>query len=391
MANDSGAAQNKLGELFVEFGAKGLGGLLKGLNGVSAQFLLTKTAATEAVKMFTGLSKVASNSVIGFDKIAAASSFTTEELQRLSRWAKVNSIDFNSFIGQTVALEQALRKFKIGDASSLKGFQLLKLDPQELEKLGPLEALKRINEAIKDLDDVDKTMALNYLGLNEEMIFAMGKANRGIDDTINLTAEENNELRKQKDAWNDLKDASDQAGSVLVGHITEISDVTIFATKKLKDLIHFIQANKEQKIDIVIDFIYDTLKNLKHFIKGSMLPNPKEEEKTVFRKYGEWFTASAISLTKDIMKGTERRKNRINTIKPPSQSYKPQIQEGLDTLPPLVNAQGIPLETSKPNKNVTINLEQNIKLESIDDMTTLGLNLDQQQRNIVRDTSGVFE
>ena len=33
-----GAAQNKLGELFIDFGSSGLGTLLKGLNSVSASF-----------------------------------------------------------------------------------------------------------------------------------------------------------------------------------------------------------------------------------------------------------------------------------------------------------------------------------------------------------------
>ena len=48
--NNQGGAQSKLGELFVDFGTKGLGNLVKGLNKIQAQFLLTKNAGEQFVK-----------------------------------------------------------------------------------------------------------------------------------------------------------------------------------------------------------------------------------------------------------------------------------------------------------------------------------------------------
>ena len=45
MADNKSGASHELGNLFVDIGSSGLGSLLKGLNSLSATFMLTKNAA----------------------------------------------------------------------------------------------------------------------------------------------------------------------------------------------------------------------------------------------------------------------------------------------------------------------------------------------------------
>ncbi|MBQ2285319.1 MAG: hypothetical protein II244_06610, partial [Clostridia bacterium] len=73
----TGQAQNNLGQLFVDIGVGGLGQTLKALNSVSASFLLTKNAATQAIKPFIDMGKQAANSAVGIGKMAAALGTTT--------------------------------------------------------------------------------------------------------------------------------------------------------------------------------------------------------------------------------------------------------------------------------------------------------------------------
>ncbi len=58
MAEGNSGQSKGLGELFVEFGQKGGSGLMKTLNGISAQFLLTKNSAQQAINMVKDFSKV---------------------------------------------------------------------------------------------------------------------------------------------------------------------------------------------------------------------------------------------------------------------------------------------------------------------------------------------
>lgn len=50
-------AKNEAGQLFLDFGATGLGKLVKGLNSLSASFLLTKNGAEQALKPIISMSQ----------------------------------------------------------------------------------------------------------------------------------------------------------------------------------------------------------------------------------------------------------------------------------------------------------------------------------------------
>lgn len=79
----AGNAQSKLGELFVDIGVNGLGKTLKGLNSVSASFLLTKNAATQLVKPIVNMTHQFGQSAIGLEKMKLTFGTTIEQAQRM--------------------------------------------------------------------------------------------------------------------------------------------------------------------------------------------------------------------------------------------------------------------------------------------------------------------
>lgn len=84
----AGAAQNKLGELFVDIGVGGLGKTLKSLNSISASFLLTKNAAVQMVKPLVDMGVTAANSAVNIGKMASALGTTKLNAQKLQYYLK---------------------------------------------------------------------------------------------------------------------------------------------------------------------------------------------------------------------------------------------------------------------------------------------------------------
>ena len=100
MADNKSGASHELGNLFVDIGSSGLGTLLKGLNSLSATFMLTKNAAQQFTKPIMDMSKNAGQGLVGLQKINAVTGLTIEQLQELQLWAKANSVDFGNYISQ---------------------------------------------------------------------------------------------------------------------------------------------------------------------------------------------------------------------------------------------------------------------------------------------------
>lgn len=205
-----------LGELFVEFGSKGLGGLIKGLNSVSATFLLTKNAGQQMLQPLANMSKQAGQSVIALDKLNAVTGISVNQLQSLKQWSTLNNIDFNDYIGQVHTLQNALMDLSLGNPGQLTNIaSMLDINPMDLNPNKPLESMKKIETAMRRMykagDEESKlrvSTALRLLGLNEELAYSYLKANREVDKSLLLSDKQQKKLREHQDAWNGLKVAS---------------------------------------------------------------------------------------------------------------------------------------------------------------------------------------
>ena len=144
-----GKATNELGKLFVDIGLGGVGNVLKGLNSISASFLLTKTAAVELTKPFVELGKKSIDNAVKFGQLNATLGISLEKVQQLTTY---------------------LEQFKVGEGA--------------IGSLGNImDMLNRVNMGLEGIDGNFVT-AMTRLGLD-------WKKYRGgtFEDMLNLVSD----------------------------------------------------------------------------------------------------------------------------------------------------------------------------------------------------------
>lgn len=194
-----------IGELFVEFGAKGLGSLLKGLNSVSASFLLTKNAANQAIKPIVDMSQKAAGTVTAWDKLSAVMGMSLKELQDIEIFTRLNNIDFSSYIGQLKTVQQKLMDIRTEQSSDVQGLTLLGLTAYDFDPKKPLEFMDKVKQRVLSLDEVTAASALRWLGLSEDLLYAWKQQNTTFNDRLRLNDKELEKLKEQQSQWNILK------------------------------------------------------------------------------------------------------------------------------------------------------------------------------------------
>lgn len=230
-------AQSKLGELFVDIGSSGLGKLLKGLNSLSASFLLAKKGGQEFLKPIINLDKNVMNNVRSYDKLSAITGLTAGTFQRLHKWAQLNSVDFNTMTNQLLNLQQNINAIQTNSGGNIRGFSLLGIDPRSLDAKEPLKALDLIKERVLQLKDANKqAFALTQLGLSLDWLDIWKRGNNLLDERILLTEKEMNAARTQQNLWNSLKITWDSALQKILLKQTWLNDLLKKSTEWLNQL-----------------------------------------------------------------------------------------------------------------------------------------------------------
>lgn len=203
MAEGNSAQSKGLGELFVEFGQKGGSGLMKTLNGISAQFLLTKNSAQQAINMVKDFSKNALNTTVALDKFNAVTGIPVEKLREWDKWAKLNNYSTEEFLGNIKALQQNMLEIQMG-RGNLKGWTLLGLDPHNFDFREPEKALSAILKRVKQVEPAVAALAIREMGLSESLLYAYDQQNTKLEKRLILNKRESDNLREQQTAWNTL-------------------------------------------------------------------------------------------------------------------------------------------------------------------------------------------
>ncbi len=248
---DSGAAQNKLGELFVDIGVGGLGKTLKALNSVSASFLLTKNAAQQAIKPIIDLSKKGGAFITSLDKFSAISGLSVQNLQKLKQWAEVNNVEWNDFGNQILNVQKSLREIQMGQGAA-NSFARLGIDTSDLDANNPLEALDKIKDRTQHLDPVMQRIALSWLGLSDSMIYTFLQAqqplnslNTGLDESLILTEKEAETLRKVQTGWNRLGVTWEAATNKLIANLPIIQRGLNYMERTITRIFSYIEDHSE--------------------------------------------------------------------------------------------------------------------------------------------------
>lgn len=203
MAEGNSGQSKGLGELFVEFGQKGGSGLMKTLNGISAQFLLTKNSAQQAINMVKDFSKNALNTTVSMDKFSSVTGISAEKLQKWNVWLKLNNYSTEQFLGNIKSLQENMLDIQMG-RGNLKGWTLLGLDPHNFDFKKPDEALAAILKRLQQVNEATGALALREMGLSQDLLYLAKQANNQFDERLLLTDKELDNLRKQQAGWNAL-------------------------------------------------------------------------------------------------------------------------------------------------------------------------------------------
>lgn len=200
---DNGQSKG-LGELFVEFGQKGGSGLMKALNGISAQFLLTKNTAQQAINMVKDFSKNALNTTVALDKFNSTTGIPLDKLQKWNVWLKLNNYSTEEFLGNIASVQQELLNIQSGKGAHLKGWTLLGLDPHNFDFHKPEEALSAVLKRLQQVDEAVGAMALDEFGWSKSLLYLAKQHNDQFDERLLLSDKELDNLRKQQAGWNAL-------------------------------------------------------------------------------------------------------------------------------------------------------------------------------------------
>lgn len=227
----SNAAQFELGKLFVDIGSKGLGGLLKGLTGLQAKFLLSKKSGEEFIKPIKAMSENASNAVVNYDKLHSIMGTAIEDLQDYAKFAKLNNIAPETFLNQVKTAQQQLFKIRAGlDASGQQGLALLGLNPFDFDYNNPIEYIMTVKKKLDSVNPVLRAQVLSMIGWSEEMAYLFDRYDYYLDkqkvkfnDRLLLNEKEMKNLREQNDAWNVLKVTWESAQEKVIANQTWIN------------------------------------------------------------------------------------------------------------------------------------------------------------------------
>lgn len=204
MAEGNSGQSKGLGELFVEIGQKGGSGLMKTLNGISAQFLLTKNTAQQAIGMVKDFSKNALNTTVSLDKFNAVTGIPVEKLREWDKWAKLNNYSTEELLGNIKALQEDLLNIQSGKGGNLKGWTLLGLDPHNFDFHKPEEALSAILKRVKQLEPAVAALAMREIGLSDSLLYFDKQHNNQLEKRLILNEKNSENLREQQEAWNTL-------------------------------------------------------------------------------------------------------------------------------------------------------------------------------------------
>ena len=212
-----GKATNQLGQLFVDIGVGGLGQTLKALNSVSATFLLTKNAATQAVKPFIDMGVQATNSAVGIGKMAAALGTTTLNAQKLQYYLK--QYQSEGLEGDVASLQQMFTRMQTGfggmSGEMATSWNMIGLKKNWNEYTGSfedtLQFIQDVKEALKKsgLSEQEKVMHLQNLGLGQWR-YLFEKEDFDINKTLSLPDDTFKKLQKASEQTNEIKNNIDQ-------------------------------------------------------------------------------------------------------------------------------------------------------------------------------------
>lgn len=277
---NSGAAQNNLGQLFVDIGVGGVGKTLKALNSVSASFLLTKNAAVQMTKPLINVGKQTLSMAVDVGKLGSTLGLAYKDAYKLQYYFKHMNLN-EGLINDIENLSKQFNAMRYLGRGALTGeqqqaFNILGLDPMKYYGGGFDKIKQLINDVQKRTAGMDKVLASNALqglGLNSEWLYAF---NRGIFDLSDALSISNEEIEAAITASEDLNEANLALKRALEKMIVQLTPlVTQYAPKISQALIDFTPqlVNAMTGLTAALEGVFGALINSKFFKKTDNIKN----------------------------------------------------------------------------------------------------------------------
>ncbi len=223
MAENQGENKNSkgIGELFVEFGTKGLPTMLKQLNTVSATFLLGKNAASQFAQTLIQPAKKAGETVTEWRKLNNELGLTYAQIQSMQAWAKKYGIS-DAILGDISHIENTLyrlQRFGILPPEWYDAVLLLNqagglnIDLFQYEDTaeGAIRLLNDIGIGFKKINDLGiKRNILQDFGISLEALDYLKQGKIRYQEMTNMSQKEIDLLLEQKKAVGELEVAWDR-------------------------------------------------------------------------------------------------------------------------------------------------------------------------------------
>lgn len=226
---DSGAAQNKLGELFVDIGVGGLGKTLKSLNSVSASFLLAKNAAVQMAKPILNVAKASMKSAVDVGKLGASFGTTLVEAQKLTYYLKQFNLS-EGLLSDLGGIQEKLTRAKMGygslDGQMLMSLNTLGLDWQKYDGSteSMLQFVKDVHNRVAEMGMTvqEAKVHLKNLGLsNPDWLYAFQRSDFNLDEAINIDDSVIEKNIEALERWNKLQNKLNETGIQLTSDLLD--------------------------------------------------------------------------------------------------------------------------------------------------------------------------
>lgn len=313
-----------IGELFVEFGAKGLPTLLKGLNTVSASFLLTKNAAEQFTKPIINAGKQAANSAVGVAKLSSSLGTTLLEAQKLQLYFQKHNLS-ESLLGDLGSTADMLTKVRmgIGGISGEFAYAMHRMGLSWIDYDGSIESMEKlmrdVDNATKTMDPRERRIMLQSIGWSPEMGYAFDRG-LNLSDARAISDEEVKKWIELSEAANETRQAVDQTIKILGAKVTPI------VTKAANGIITRA----------------DNFNNNEHPTIDKVIQNHTEIKPKNTRQMSEAWTTPGYQQIKDLW-------NRQTIKGQPTGFAVPPVFQGTAHIPPNLNSSNTTIQVTNEN------------------------------------------
>ncbi len=211
MAENQGGAQNKLGQLYVEFGSTGLGKLVKGLSDISVGFSIAKHTAEAFTKPLINTAKQASDSAVNIGKMSKALGVSYKDFQKIQLYLKTKNVD-EGLLNDIANLEKTFWDFhhmgKGMPAGMAAAFSILGLNYADYA--GDFESILRLWDDIekrmdeKKFDRNNRNMIYRMMEMSPEWGYLRERGNFNLRDAQLISDKQIEDLIAAKEAVNEF-------------------------------------------------------------------------------------------------------------------------------------------------------------------------------------------